>query len=284
MALQESDPIYDPEDGLIVSEVGPWWKDKLRYLEHYVSQLTTAMKGKWDELVYIDLFSGPGKCKIRNREEFILGSPLRALHARDPFDRYFFVDINPEYTRALTERCRASERSSSVQIIPDDSNLVVDTILAQIPPYPARKVLCFAFLDPEGLELKWSTVEKLGRHRIDLLVNFSSSGIKRTIGKLSKLEYTLLDEFFGCEDWRRCCDQKTGKAPAWRLLDLYQKRLRDLGYKEFVSSDVIRSESRRLPLYYLLFASKHGLGKKFAKQSMRKDLHGQLKLFDVNGQ
>ncbi len=56
-------------------------------LKHFLWQ------NKW-ELYYVDLFAGPGLCKIRETQKEINGSPLIALLEND-FDKYYFLKQIP---------------------------------------------------------------------------------------------------------------------------------------------------------------------------------------------
>jgi three-Cys-motif partner protein len=96
--------LREGSDGLPVREVGAWTTEKLWYLERYVNIFTTAMKDKWDRLVYADLFSGPGRSVVVGTNEEIAGSPLIALGAPHPFDQLYFSDIDPVATDSLGAR------------------------------------------------------------------------------------------------------------------------------------------------------------------------------------
>ncbi len=63
------------DDGLLARESGEWVKEKLFYIQMYIDIFETAMRQKsWRRRVYIDLFSGPGKCIIRGTNEYLLSS------------------------------------------------------------------------------------------------------------------------------------------------------------------------------------------------------------------
>lgn len=49
------------DDGLEISTVGEWSRDKHHFLSRYIDAFTNAMKKKgWSGLHYIDLFAGAG--------------------------------------------------------------------------------------------------------------------------------------------------------------------------------------------------------------------------------
>lgn len=84
------DPVAS--DGLRARPGRIWTVEKLTYLQNYASAFTTAMRGKWERLVYIDLLAGPGRdIDLEGNKEFD-GSPLIALNIRPAFDYCFFGD------------------------------------------------------------------------------------------------------------------------------------------------------------------------------------------------
>ena len=64
---------------------------------------TTSMRQKWFT-VYVDLFAGPGKSKVKDTGEIIKGSPLAALDLAYAFSKYIFVEADSESLNALEKR------------------------------------------------------------------------------------------------------------------------------------------------------------------------------------
>jgi three-Cys-motif partner protein len=61
------------------------------------------------EKYYIDAFTGAGVHLSKETGQQIEGSPARALRVRPPFDRFYFIDMNPEKTAYLKTLCEGSE-------------------------------------------------------------------------------------------------------------------------------------------------------------------------------
>jgi len=58
---------HSGSDGLIARDSGAWAKEKLHYLKCYLDIFSVGMRAKWaGRLYYLDLFAGPGKCRIRD--------------------------------------------------------------------------------------------------------------------------------------------------------------------------------------------------------------------------
>src|SRR5947209_14888854 len=67
------------DDGLVTPEVNAWSEEKYRLVGTYSTLFAKAMKGKWSSRVYIDLFSGAGRARIKGTNRIIPASPMMAL-------------------------------------------------------------------------------------------------------------------------------------------------------------------------------------------------------------
>ena len=278
------------EDGLHMRPAGEWAAVKLDYLRRYIDVLETSMRDKWTERNYIDLMAGPGKNRVKDTGAILLGSPLLSLTTEYPFTTYYFVDQAHVNTDALKERCSASHINERIRICTGDCNNLIDSIITKIKR--TEKIsLNLAFLDPEGMELHWETVAKLASiRRMDLIINYPQYSLNRAMKPAFDREIdTAVDRFFGDRSWREVyrkwlVNRNIGLHR--QLIDLYQIKLKDLGYSEVRRGDeigdepLIRNVKRNAPLYRLLFASKHPLGEKFWHDITRRDIHGQLRLMD----
>lgn len=277
------------DDGLLMRPMRHWATEKLDYLERYLNMFTTAMRKKpWRALNYIDLFAGPGKCRHEDNENVYLGSPLLALTAKNTFDHYFFVDLDVDNIQVLKQRCQHSPYVDRIQYFAEDCNTAVHHITEQIRRMNRHYIedswpcLNLAFLDPEGLELQWHTVQALAQLRTDLVIHYSQMGLQRYMPIASQdPDETIIDRFFGNRDWRGIYEQgNPGKYGD--LINLYKHNLNDLGYVD-VRNEIARVPMMRnvknAPLYYLIFASKSDLGEKFWREVTQRDVYGQQYLF-----
>jgi three-Cys-motif partner protein len=282
--------IEPEDDGLPMRDSGPWVEEKLDILDRYINVFETSMKGKFPKRNYVDLFAGPGKNKIRDTGKVLLGSPLIALNTKYPFTNYYFIDSNNEVINTLTERCNLHPLTGRVNFLIGDCNVIVIKVVDQIQNY-APHSLNLAFLDPEGLEVKWSTIEKLGSlRRMDLIIHYPQAAITRNIKHYYEdKNHNLLDDFFGDRNWRKIyedCSKKRQITSVHRpLMDYYKLKLVNLGYIEVIKDDesgyepLIRNAKTHAPLYRLLFASKHSRGLDFWGKVTHRDVHGQKRLF-----
>lgn len=283
------------DDGLPARPFGKWVAEKLYYLQGYIYRFETSMRERpWRRRNYIDLFAGSGKCHVTETGDFHLGSPLLALTTEHPFTNYFFADSDPENINVLQKRCSASPLSANIQYFVGDSNIKVQEIVNMIASIDQQSIpgqwssLNLAFLDPDGLELEWKTVASLAQvNKMDLIIHYSQYTLNRNLDQCyNSNKETAIDRFFGDQKWRELYQQsKTNPAKIHRqLIDHYKAKLQALGYVDVRDVEtgvepLIRNTKKNVPLYRLLFASKHKLGHDFWKSVTRKDVYGQQRLF-----
>jgi three-Cys-motif partner protein len=271
------DYLEEKDDGLSMRSSGDYAEDKLRILEAYIHIFIVSMRNKqWPAINYVDLQAGPGK-NIFGSNKVKFGSPLIALTAPYPFTNYWFVEQGNAEFSALNKRVAVSPHAAKVKMLQGDCNIVVDSIIDEIRAIDKKpktgdkwsNSLNLAFLDPEGLELNWKTVEKLGSlAKMDLIINFSTSGFTRNADAvLEKENQTRLDTFFGTFEWRSVYEavaDKDSSIVRRTMIDFYRRRLEQLGY--IYSEDLVEKvfkNSRGRQLYTLIAASKHDLGHDF---------------------
>jgi three-Cys-motif partner protein len=268
---------------------GLWTYDKLYYLNAYIDRFIVSMRRKnWRAIHYIDLFAGPGKNLLPDGR-IIAGSPLLALNQTYSFDRYFFSDIEPANIDALKQRCALQNAPNpKITFRVGNANEIVKQVLKDIklidkPITDKWSSLNLAFLDPEGLELHWETVEKLASRRTDMIIYYSQMGISREAPReIQQQPPSTIDLFFGDTGWRKIYQEhQRGKEVFLHraLLDYYKSKLRAFGYKvNDPLPEPMFINSKNAPLYRLLFVCKSPLGNKFWADITRNLPSGQLRL------
>lgn len=270
-------------DSYETPEVGEWAEEKGGLLAHYCQQFATAMKNRWDERVYIDLFAGAGKVRVRGSNKVLLGSPLLALAVRDPFDKYIFCEKDPGPLQALRNRVSDMHPGAQVTYIPGDVNRHVEQILQAMPPFSkTQKVLGFCLADPYGLkDLKFSTIATLATRFMDFLVNIPAMAPQRAWKPyLNKSNHTV-DDFLGTADWRTEW-QRMSPRPSLPVFvaQMFDRCMRNLEFAHggFLETVPVRSTEKRVLLYRLGFFSRNPLGGRFWLQA-KKGVSQQRNLF-----
>jgi three-Cys-motif partner protein len=263
-------------DRLPISEIGAWGEEKYRHVQLYASLFAKSMRGKWDALVYLDLFAGSGRSQIRGTGRLIHASPLLILGMPEAYDRYIFCEQDTSYADALEARCRRDFAQRNVKVLTGNANALVETVISEMP-LPGRnyKVLGFCFLDPYQLQnLHFSTIRMLSQRFMDFLVLIPSSmDANRNEQNYLKPRNNTLENFVGNPDWRaRWKKEKvSGKSFEHFVVEEFGRSMQTLGYIDPGLSEaiMIRSDDKNLPLYRLALYSKHRLGSKFWKETKK---------------
>lgn len=286
--------LLSEDDGLPARTFGKWTTAKIDYLQRYIDLFETSMRNKpWCARCYLDLYAGAGKFRVEGQNGFHLGSALTGITTKHPFTNYFFVDKSQENIDILTKRCDSATNIQK-KLLVGDANIKVKEIVEEIKSIEHSRSkdqwtsLNLAFLDPDGLELEWKTIETLASlHKIDLIIYYSQSGLTRNFDNCINLDAeTDIDRFFGDKEWRSIYKaSQHGKSLGLhrKLIDYYKHKLSTLGYVDVKDiedgAEPLMKNSKEAPLYRLIFASKHARGHDFWKKVVQKDAFGQGKLF-----
>lgn len=120
-------------DGLLTPDVGRWGEDKYRLVANYAQLSARSMQRKWDYLVYVDLYAGSGRSRIRGTARIVPASPVIVLASPATFTRYVFCEKDRAKAEALKSRIRAPHGDRDRTVIVGDANESVDRILCAIP-------------------------------------------------------------------------------------------------------------------------------------------------------
>jgi three-Cys-motif partner protein len=258
-------------DGLVTRNVGLWTLEKLGILLLYAQAFTRASK-KASGGYYVDGLAGTGICRVKETGHFVLGSALVALQTTPRFRRCILLEKGLRNYNALSERADSYGERASVQR--GDVNEDLPRIIQQEVPNWAP---CFCLLDPEGTELRWSTIRSIARtpgrkRKPELLILFPlQMGLLRlmtVIGPMPSHFRMLINEAFGTSDWsavhRARLNGSVSPADAKeRYTALYCQQLDSLGYRH-TEARLISAQSRagrpRQERYYLVFATDHAGG------------------------
>ncbi len=264
-------------DNLPAQCVGPWVEDKYYYLERYLNASCEARRRFSDKnnAVFIDLFTGPGKCIIKNEQREIDGGVIRVLkREKAPFNESFLFDLNKINTDALKKRINPKLKC---HIEEGDSNLLISSLVGKLLKHPFKRYH-FIFVDPFGPDgLKFRTLVELAKlERMDMLIHFPIMAIRRNWKSWIKKENTILDDFLGTNDWRRKINSSSGAKIFDILINIYKKELQKIGYVfDFELRVVTVKNTKNAPLYDLILVSKHRLAQKIWNTVIQKDRVGQ---------
>jgi three-Cys-motif partner protein len=249
---------------------GFWSVHKLDILGDYLNAFNIASK-RAGATVYLDLFAGTAENEARDTGEPVMGSARRALDAHPPFTKLYFFDL-PATARALDASLRRDYPDRDFSVIPGDSNHELPRALDDIRAGDLGWAPTLAFLDPDNLGIKWSTLEVLAdfkrerKYKVELWILCFSSAMPRVLSTREEPDAVgsqQLTAFFGTEQWRPIHHARAvGDIDATQAREEYVNLLRwrlekVLGYRYTLAFDV---KNVRGTLYHLVFATDHDAG------------------------
>jgi three-Cys-motif partner protein len=271
---------FDPSDGLIVGEVGPWAKEKHDRLRRYI-QAARGARAKFLPPVanggasYIELYSGAGRSLIKDTSQIIDGSAVVSFkvgrESGSPFSQMHLSDLDAQNSAALAQRITALGGSATSYV--GEASVVVDQVMKAIDP----RGLHLAFLDPFNLaQLPFSVIERMLRvQRMDMIIHVSLQDLQRNLDRHSRVGGSL-DVF--APGWRDAVqvNQSTAALRA-AFIDYWLQSIHSLGTHPATGKPLIVGEKNQR-LYWLVFLSSNSLGQKLWNDIQ--NLGGQRALFE----
>lgn len=258
---------------------GYWTRAKLGILSDYLDAFLTASGGQ-QERVYLDAFAGEGTGMDRLTGEEFMGSARIALEATEPgFTRFRFFELGKR-AQDLEAKLRVDYPGKDIRVYEGDCNETIPQALLDLKT--VRWAPHFAFLDPDGMELGWSTIETLANHKrgyrsptsnkpefkVEAWMLFPSGGLVRTLAldseKMSPADALRATALFGTDQWRAIYERRLAKTLSGgeardEYVNLMRWRLeRDLGYR-WTHPLELRNTTGAI-LYHMIFATDHQAG------------------------
>ena len=239
---------------------------KLIVIRYYALPFAQIVKSKKfaNSAVYLDLFAGSGLTKIKdsNFEDFLPGSSICAARTKK-FDYIVCVEKNKKRSVALRERLEQNMPSNKFTVICGDCNEEISKVIELIRS-KCKDPILLTFVDPEGMEIKFSTLEKISEEfpLCDFIVNVNSTGVARVEAKYKKgcsNVKNVLEEYYGKNIEEIMRDSE--KRPEQRYEEIVKKRLG----KEKGNSIKIRYSENGIAYYLLLYTRETRSGSRYTK-------------------
>ena len=207
---------------------GGWTQDKLgrlrKYLEAYTTIFTSNENARFFQTTYVDAFAGTGYSKPKTKkaksdtsvavslfemisepeaEEYLKGSARIALEVEPRFNSYLFIEQKAAHYEALEGlKEEFPDLAGDMTIVKQDANTYLTEWCERMDTKKNRAVV---FLDPFGMEVKWTLLQAIAKtEAIDLWLLFPIGGINRhlTRSNLPPQEWTdRLTQVLGTEEW-----------------------------------------------------------------------------------
>ncbi len=244
-----------------------WWSEvKLAILQDYLAAFTRACSGKSQEVLCLDLFAGGFDNARRHGSGVFPGSTRVALETQPPFTRFAFFELPEMAVKLERDIAAARPEDDRWRVFAGDCNDHIGEALDWLGP--VRWAPTFAFLDPRGLQVAWSTVETLARWRADKKTKveqwmlFPEPALARVLGLKGvrgRSSAEKLSRLFGTDDWvaihqlRRGGDLD-GEGMRAEFVNLLRWRLENvLGYRTTHALQIVNTRGH--PVYTMVFAT-----------------------------
>jgi three-Cys-motif partner protein len=194
---------------------GQWTLIKVDTVAAYLAAFNKVMKNLGFRRIYIDAFAGSGDFKFTTQEAIPLldlkevvetypGSAHRALMTDPPFDRLLFIEQGKRNADAL-HRLQAKYPGRNATVLRGDANVLVQDICCTTSWQGSRGTRGVIFLDPFGNSVDWSTIQELGKTKLDVWYLFPLSGVYRNApndpSKLTPEKRDAVTRILGTAEW-----------------------------------------------------------------------------------
>ena len=244
-----------------------WWSEaKLQVLADYLQGFTRAVRGRSGEAIYLDLFAGSYDNRRRYGSGTFPGSAQIALGIEPPFTRLALFELAGPADRLRTSIGEALPDDRRWRVFEGDCNETLTDALEWLEQ--VRWAPTFAFLDPRGLQVAWSTVQTLAewRHdkktKVEQWILMPEPALARVLGLRGvngRRSADRLDRLFGTRDWLPIHQgRRDGSLSAEDMraefVNLYRWRLEEvLDYKTTHALQIVNTAGH--PVYTLVFAT-----------------------------
>ncbi|MDE0668546.1 MAG: three-Cys-motif partner protein TcmP [bacterium] len=244
-----------------------WWSEvKLQVLAEYLQGFTRVVRSKSRGAIYLDLFAGSFENDRRHGIGTFPGSTQIALDIEPLFTKLVFFELPGPAGRLRIDIERARPADRRWRIEEGDCNQTLPSALSSLRR--VRWAPTFAFLDPRGLQVEWSTVQTLANWRrnkktkVEQWILMPEPAIARVLGLggvQGRHSAERLDQLFGCRDWLpihqgRRSGALTPDDMRAEFVNLYRWRLESvLGYDTTHALQIVATGGQ--PVYTLIFAT-----------------------------
>lgn len=250
-----------------------WTRNKLQILEDYLPAFNRAGSSV-SQRIYIDLMSGQPDNVERHTKVKFDGSPKIALRADPGFTVLRFGEIGRKADLLQTALAEEFPGDDRYRVVKGDCNVTIDDTLADLRDI--RWAPTFAFLDQQGAEIRWATIEKLAQFRrnnrnlkVEQWILMSPSMINREVRK-SEAYRLRVTQLYGTSEWLHIQEalwQRQITASQYRaeMVNLMRHRLQNsLGYK-FTQRIPMKMSTNKMEIFDMVFATDHEVGDKIMR-------------------
>lgn len=269
---------------------GDWTEQKIEMVVLYTKAYLTIMnKYPQFKTIYFDGFAGSGDINREEENEIdtIKGAAIRILEIDNPktFDLYYFVELEETNKDDLEKVINDKFPTRKKAVVCEDCNVKLTSMADFLVKNKNHRVL--AFIDPYGMSVNWSTIEKLKNLGIDMWILVPTGiGVNRMLkvdGKISDAWLEKLEKFLGIsrdEIKKKFYKEQTvntlfgqetiiekEKNTIVKIGKLYRERLN--GIFKFVSESYVMKNSTNSIMYHFMMATNNPTALKIANDIIK---------------
>ena len=262
---------------------------KHHFLKHYLESLVHKIASVYDEVVYVDGFSGPWQHRGEAFEDTSFGIALSAL--TDAKRSWAGMQSGARHVNMIAHLVEKDPASyvklaelnllfPEVKIITynDDFVRISSKIARAIP----ARAFTFIFVDPTGFSVDLEALRPLiSRDHCEIVFNFMFDFINRFALSEDPVVAGILDKLIPGEDWRgplRALDTDVNTTPERRkraLVDAFSRAVARIGGYRYVADVDVRRPDRDRTLYFLVYGTRQSAGLKVYRDCQIKSLNVQ---------
>lgn len=257
-------------------------------LETYLERLFHITAKRFDQIVYVDGYSGPWQSQGQSLEDTSFGIALSALRKAKAFwaSQGKIVDVHAHLVERSTAAYRVLETVSpkfpdiSISTYHADFRSQPKTIASKIP----EGAFTFVLVDPKGWRINLREIEPLiASKNCEVLFNFMFDFVNRA-ASMSEIQIVNgIDQLIPYGKWREELTSRNAarKTPAERkkiLVDAFSQSLARVGGFTFVAETPVLKPLRDRTLYSLIYATKKPRGLEVFRDCQLKTLTEQSKI------
>ena len=305
----------EPSKSMMVGEPnsswgGSWTEEKLNAFEKYVNAYLTIMnkyRNQYDwKLIYFDGFAGSGsRSENTSSEDNQLmidlidehqiaaeeltpykGAAERVLNiVQDGFDFYYIIDKDAASSSQLQEKLASYQKDKRLEFRHSDANTEVSKLADAMRKNSKLKAL--VLLDPFGMQVDWSSIERLKGTSTDLWILIPTGVIvNRLLDRKFKLTHIeKLTSFFGKDEaFLRNYFYSTHqdmtlfgdveviekvKEPIRKIAELYIQQMATI-FTYVTKQPLVLCNTRNMPIFHFACASNNESAVKIAHEIINK--------------
>lgn len=267
-------------------------------LETYLERLFQITASRFDQIVYVDGYSGPWQSQGQSLEDTSFCIALSALRKAKSFQaargkaiqvHAHLVEKSPRAYRLL-ETITPKFPDVQISTYKADFRSQPKAIAAQIP----EGAFTFVLIDPKGWRINTAELAPLLRRKnCEVLFNFMFDFVNRAASMAEPATVAGINELIPGDEWREQLSALTaaGATSAERkqiLIGAFSRGLAEIGDFKFVAETPVLRPLHDRTLYSLIFATKKARGLEVFRDCQllalteQSKIRGEAKLRDIS--